>query len=444
MAPSTSSSDEDDPLQPSGTLVFTLSTRDERCLYATGNTDTGLGYWQVLNVMSGERGAWTDVAAPAVELPWGFSIDFLLLNLLDGSDPEQKLLWGVSAFNVAVFRRNTTSPTDPCALQLLAYSDYSESPIQYKALYMFGGTLLNNMTLLTGAQQSDVASPFAFRLIRLAARNDTEIQQAFLDAQAAAADQGETLPAGYAPLPYQLVEQGYIPMPPGPKFFAAPTLALAPDKQQHVLVTGGGAELFSVRLDTLLSTLDEGAFRNWPVGVTEVGDNELLPPGVEQVQAGFSGDQIMAVTSKDGRFLYTTGDVSNIYAFKLDPVTGRRIDGGRRYFSPQSQATHRDNYWYWESMTVLTSLTLSADAEQRFVYAAGSELHSFVRNTTTGALYNRTIFSALAFSSSGLWVVPWRWTRRCPTCSSPTGSTFGGFARTRTRGSCSSPAGVTA
>jgi hypothetical protein len=205
-------------------------------------------------------------------------------------------------------------------------------------------------------------------------------------------------------------------MPPGLIFSGCPLLTNDVQGQgRHVLLSGGGAELYSLPLDILLdavtANLTDIKVRGWPepivsgASTTEDG-TQFLPSGIEQIQAGFTGDKLFATTTNDGRFLYATGDVSDLYVFKLDPTTGKRIDGGRRFFTQASQAEHDSNLAYVERMTILTSLTLSADDEQRFVYAAGKELHALVRNTTSGALFNRTVFPLPLLSTPGLWGTP--------------------------------------
>jgi len=378
----------DDVQVPPSQVTILLPSSDGRCIYAGHSGVSGLGFWRVRGNATATGRLGPFVPVPPGEAGVAYPIAYLSL----ASDADQRSLLVLNSHSVALFARDPVS----CNLTLLAFAAWDITPALGRPAYLGSGTALpgRNDTWLLGCGQGEAADPGClFKLIRLERRSDEELQAA-RDAKAG----GATVTFDQL-LPYKLREVGFVPMIPGALRISMPVFSRIVDAEgapRHVLVLSEGAELYSVQWSAFLRrmTLDPaqlGQAWGW------IDASDVLPAGaeIEQVQTGLLSDLAFVVATSDARFLYSSGGASDMHRYALSPSTGRRVDGGRRFFTNESIGVDRGRFYSPPSLPVaekFSSLALSADAGQRFIYGAGRELHAMIRDLDTGAIVNRSVY----------------------------------------------------
>ena len=322
---------------------------------------SGIGWWKDLfsNASSNSTSPWTPVVLPPS------SPSFTATSILLSNDPLQTRVFAVGGYSVAAFRRR---PPD-CGLTfvgMLPMQALVPNGIQGLVSFVDAKRFLGGTSSGTGRNM--ILSSF-------------EMTGGVLDSDGSGFIINDTL-----------TFRGFLPTPPITTLRSMP--ALSPD-EQHVYIHAAGGEMSTARLDTLNAQISMDYKVAWAPDAT-----------YEVIQTGYYTDQAFAVASADNRFLYSTGAVTDLYRFALDPTTGHRIDGGRRFTSNDSMNVQHSNLVPLKSWTSFTSMAFSADSEQSFVYGAGKVLHSLQRNSSTGELFQRRVFSIIPQATSGLFGTP--------------------------------------
>jgi hypothetical protein len=329
------------------------ASADGKCIYATASE--GIGWW-ITNVNSSATGRMSGFNL--LELPFFISSSYFQFSRT--GDENQTRIFLAANEGIIIFERNTSS----CELRVIGYVYTFELIFSLDALSL---TLSpDERTVLVGFIIDSQTTATQMIKIDIIAKNDGTGEE-ILEL------------AGYLPVPYGSTLRVY-------PFFT-------PDSSKIILIAGL-TEVFIVHADDFLATLSPNSSAQWPDTLS-----------FEKIQTGDVGGTLFAATSSDGQFLYTTGATSDMFMYKLEQHTGRRTDGGTRFFTDESyqallEATSIDR----TELIGLMSITLSTDANQTFLYAAGNELHSFTRNTSTGALSDRDVFPLIP--TSGAWGTP--------------------------------------